>query len=130
MSQRHAQSVSWFTIIGALAALTHYIVAVGLEYSALVTAAHANIAGFIVAFPVSYIGHSQFSFAQHKAKHSAALPRFLSVAILGFLANQTLVVSALKYTALPFWLVLGMVMILVAVSTYLLSRHWAFKGQP
>ncbi len=128
MSQRHTQSISWFTIIGALAALTHYLVAVGFEYSALLTAAHANIAGFVVAFPVSYFGHRAFSFAGQDASHRQSLPRFLSVALLGFFANQTLVLSAIRYTKLPFWFSLGVVMVLVAISTYLLSKFWAFKG--
>jgi putative flippase GtrA len=129
MSNIHTQSVSWFTIIGALAALTHYIVAVSFEQSEMLTASHANIVGFIAAFPVSYFGHRKFSFAGHDASHSHALPRFLSVAILGFLANQTLVLNTLQYTKLPFWFVLGIVMVLVAVSTYLLSKFWAFKGK-
>lgn len=129
MSNIHTQSVSWFTIIGALAALTHYIVAVSFEQSEMLTASHANIVGFVAAFPVSYFGHRKFSFAGHDASHSHALPRFLSVAILGFLANQTLVLNTLQYTKLPFWFVLGIVMVLVAVSTYLLSKFWAFKGK-
>lgn len=128
MSTKLTQSVSWFTIVGALAALTHFIVAVGFEHSALLTPSHANIAGFIAAFPVSYIGHRKFSFAKHTAKHFEALPRFLSVAVLGFLANQTLVLNGLQYTKLPFWLVLGLVMVIISIITYLLSHHWAFKG--
>ena len=125
---KHTQSVSWFTIIGALAALTHYIIAVSVEHSALLSASNANIAGFCAAFPVSYIGHRQFSFAGQNANHRHAFPRFLAVAVLGFLANQTLVLNTLRYTKLPFWFVLGIVMLLVAVSTYLLSKFWAFKG--
>jgi len=128
MSKSHSQSISWFTIIGAIAALTHYIVAVSFEISELLTASHANIAGFIAAFPVSYFGHRKFSFSGQDASHSQALPRFLSVAVLGILVNQTLVLNALQFTKLPFWLVLGIVMVLVAVSTYLLSKFWAFKG--
>jgi hypothetical protein len=48
------------------------------------------------------------------------------VALLGFFANQLLLWLALTYTPLPFWLVLGAVMVLVAISTWLLSRFWAF----
>ena len=128
MSQGHSQSVSWFAIVGALAALTHYVTAVGFEYSALLTASHANIAGFVAAFPVSYFGHRKLSFAGQDASHFQSLPRFLSVAVLGFLANQTLVLNALQYTKMPFWFALGLVMVVVAVSTYLLSKFWAFKG--
>ena len=128
MSQRHTKSASWFAVVGALAALTHYVIAVSFEHSALLTASQANIAGFAAAFPVSYFGHRKFSFAGHNANHFQSFPRFLSVAVLGFLANQTLVLNALQYTKLPFWFALGLVMVIVAVSTYLLSKFWAFKG--
>ena len=128
MTQTHKKSISWFTIIGAMAAATHYVVAVGLETSSLLKPADANIMGFLAAFPVSYFGHRFYSFSHLSSKHRQALPRFFAVALLGFLGNQLLVLGALKYTALPFWLVLGLVMVLIAISTYLLSRFWAFKG--
>ena len=122
------RSASWFTIIGAIAALVHYVVAVGLETGIITPPATANIAGFICAFPVSYFGHRLLSFADHNTRHAQALPRFLMVACGGFLANQTLVLLGLRFTTLPFWLVLGVVMVIVAASTYLLSRFWAFKA--
>jgi putative flippase GtrA len=124
----HKRSISWFAIIGALAALTHYIVAVSLECSGIVIASSANIVGFIIAFPVSYFGHRKFSFADQDSNHSQFYHEFISVALIGFLANQTLVLTALQYTKLPFWFSLGAVMVLVAMSTYLLSKFWAFKG--
>lgn len=127
MSRQHTRSISWFTVIGIIAAAVHYVIAVGLEWSQIVSPAYANILGFLFAFPVSYFGHRAFSFSHQTSTHLHALPRFLSVALLGFLANQTLVVSALKFSILPFWLILGCVMLLIAVCTYLLSHYWAFK---
>lgn len=111
-----------------MAAAMHYVAAVGLETSSLLKPADANIMGFLAAFPVSYFGHRFYSFSHLSSKHRQAFPRFFAVALLGFLGNQFLVLSALKYTALPFWLVLGVVMVLIAISTYVLSRFWAFKG--
>lgn len=124
----HSRSVSWFTVIGALAALVHYVVAVSLESMTTLTPAWANLAGFLLAFPVSYVGHTRFSFASHRTRHQQALPRFFAVAMAGFFGNQLLVLSALHFTPLPFWLALGIVMVIIAVSTYLLSRYWAFKA--
>lgn len=128
MTKNHKQSISWFAAIGAIAAAVHYVVAVGLEAADFLKAADANILGFIAAFPVSYFGHRLYSFSHLTNKHTDALPRFFAVALLGFLGNQFLVLSALKYTAMPFWLALGLVMVAIAISTYLLSRFWAFKG--
>ncbi|WP_137718550.1 GtrA family protein [Methylobacillus flagellatus] len=120
-------SISWFTLVGIAAALVHYAVAVSLEAWQL-TPSWANVCGFALAFPVSYIGHRRWSFAQQAASHGQALPRFLAVAIAGFAANQLLLISLLHgYSWLPFWLVLGLVMVVIAVSTYVLSRYWAFK---
>lgn len=128
MTHNHKASISWFTIIGAIAALVHYVTAVSLEGFSVLGAANANIVGFLLAFPVSYFGHRLLSFAHHQSTHKEALPKFFAVALFGFVANQILVLSALAYTALPFWFVLGLVMVLVAASTYLLSHFWAFKG--
>lgn len=125
----HRQSISWFTIIGALAALVHYVVAVGLEAGLDIAPAWANLCGFFLAFPVSYIGHTRFSFASTSNRHSSALPKFFGVALAGFLGNQALTLSALHFTPLPFWLILGVVMVVIAVSTYILSRYWAFKAK-
>jgi putative flippase GtrA len=126
-SLAHSRSISWFTLIGALAAAVHYVVAVSLEAGLGVAPAWANPCGFLLAFPVSYIGHRQFSFAAQKASHQQAFPRFLLVACGGFLSNQFLLLSALRLFALPFWLTLAIVMVVVAVTTYMLSRFWAFK---
>ena len=120
------RSVSWFLLVGALAAQVHYLVAVVLEGVYDIQPAWSNLLGFCFAFPVSYVGHRTFSFPDQTKSHRHAFPRFLLVAILGFFANQSLLLLGLHFTALPFWLVLAVVMLLVAVSTYLLSKYWAF----
>ncbi len=123
------RSVSWFGVVGAAAALTHYSVAVGLEAGANLLPAWANLAGFLCGFPVSYLGHKRFSFAHQHISHTHALPRFFMVALGGFIANQLMVVAAMHISFLPFWLVLGVVMLIVAASSYLLGRGWAFKSR-
>ena len=125
---QHQKSATWFTVVGACAAVTHYLVAVGLTHIINQHPAWCNLLGFMFAFPVSYIGHRKFSFPNQNASNRQALPRFLSVALTGFIANQGLVVLGLRYTSLPFWILLGIVMVVVALSTYLLSRYWAFKS--
>jgi putative flippase GtrA len=122
-------SISWFALIGVVAATVHYFVAISLEFTQLTSPAKANVLGFLLAFPVSYWGHRKLSFAGHTATHQQAFPKFLMVALSGFLINQFMVINALHFTAMPFWLALAVVMIVVAISTYLLSYYWAFKGK-
>jgi putative flippase GtrA len=126
-TQSLKHSAYWFMVVGASAALVHYVIAVTIEHFSLLTPALANMAGFISAFPVSYFGHSSLSFAQQDTSHQQSLPRFLLVAITGFCANQSLLIFCLNHTNLPFWFVLGLVMVIIAISTYVLSRYWAFK---
>jgi putative flippase GtrA len=121
-------SATWFTLVGIAAAMSHYVVAVVLESVFNAVPANANVLGFICAFPVSYFGHRRFSFVSHNTQHRQALPKFLLIAVGGFLTNQALVLLLLRFTGLPFWLVLGFVMVVVALSTYFLSRFWAFKS--
>jgi putative flippase GtrA len=123
---KFTHSISWFAVIGACAALVHYIAAVAMAYLGWLSPAYANFTAFLIAFPVSYFGHRHLSFAAQDQSHFIALPRFLLVAVSSFIANQVLLISLLHYTALPFWFVLGVVMVLVAFLTYLSSKYWAF----
>lgn len=120
-------SASGFFFVGLLAALTHYLVAVMATAQLNWTEASANLCGFCCAFPVSYFGHRGWSFRKQISAHGQSLPRFFLLATSGFIANQLLVLAALRWTPMPFWLVLALVMLIVATSTYLLSRHWAFR---
>lgn len=128
MSPIH-RSISWFTIIGAAAALDHYVVALIANHVMHLSPAWANVTGFCCAFPVSYFGHRHLTFPDQTKTHLQAFPRFMAVALLGFFANQSLLLFILQFTIVPFWLALAIVMIIVAVCTYLLSRHWAFTSQ-
>jgi len=125
----YSRSISWFGIIGSLAALVHYCVAVSLEGFMHISPAYSNIAGFVLAFPVSYFGHSKLSFANHQSSHQEALPKFFAVALAGFIANQILVLGLMHLFKLPFWLILGVVMVIIAITSYLMSRFWAFKAK-
>lgn len=120
-------SMTGFLMVGVTAALTHYLIAVITASLLNWTEASANVCGFACAFPVSYFGHRGWSFRAQVSKHNQSLPRFFVLAFCGFFANQLLVLGALRWTPLPFWIILALVMLIVAASTYLLSRYWAFR---
>lgn len=126
MTQRRS-SLSGFTVVGMLAALVHYVSAVGLQALAIASAPWANGIGFMLAFPVSYVGHRYWSFNGRHLAHRQTLPRLLIVSLSGFFANQFLLLSALHYWGGPFWLILAVVMGLVAGSLFLFSKYWVFK---
>lgn len=119
-------SIVWFLGVGGLAGLTHYVVALSLHGFARLTPGFANLAGFLAAFPLSYLGHRTLSFAASAIPHTHALPRLFVVSALAFGVNQVLLLSLLAWTRLPLWIALAVVLIIVAFMTYVLSRGWVF----
>jgi putative flippase GtrA len=114
-----------FGAIGAVAGLCHYCVALLVHAIVALTPAWSNLLGFSVALPVSYFGHRNYSFCDTTLGHRDSLPRFLATASGGFVLNQLVVLIETLY--LPFWVTLGLALGIVAVVTYLVSRHWAFR---
>lgn len=116
-----------FVSVGALAALVHYLVALSAFYiDKNFSASTSNWIGFFFAFPVSYFGHRYWTFKASQVAHVSAFFKFFIVALIGFLGNQGLLWLLLHYTTCPFWLSLALVMVIVAVSTYVLSKSWVF----
>lgn len=114
-----------FGIIGILAALTHYLIAITLTHHDI-PAAWANLIAFVIAFWVSYFGHRYFSFDVGDISHQQTLPRFILVAVLGFILNESLLLLMLHFTSITMALGLPFIIILTAVFTFILSRQFAF----
>jgi putative flippase GtrA len=119
-------SVGWFLAIGGAAGLVHYVMTLGLNTFASLRPGPANLVGFLCAFPVSYFGHRFLSFAATEVPHQRALPRLFAVSGMAFLGNQALLLTLLRLTSLPLYIALAVVLLVVSVSTFLLSRGWVF----
>ncbi|MDE2421207.1 MAG: GtrA family protein [Gammaproteobacteria bacterium] len=114
-----------FGIIGVLAALTHYAIAITLTHRGMLPA-WANLIAFVTAFWVSYFGHRYFSFDAGDVSHQQTLPRFILVAVLGFILNESLLLLMLHFTSITIALGLPFIIILTAIFTFILSRQFAF----
>jgi putative flippase GtrA len=120
--------ILFFILVGSLAAIVHYssvvyILVPQLQLSPLL----ANIFGFLIAFQVSYFGHFYLSFAaQTQKQHSQSWPRFVLVASLGFASNQLLYYIFLDKLHIPHDRALIIVLVLVAILSFTLSKLWAF----
>lgn len=87
----------------------------------------ANVIAFLVAFQVSYWGHKSWTFEAHEGSHAVAMQRFFVVAVSSFCLNELLYCGLLRFTALHYLLAQFIVLLLVAVLTFILSRLWAFR---
>ena len=120
--------IVFFIAVGCLAAAVHWTVVVWLVGHGAWRPLVANVLGWLVAFGVSFVGHHRLTFGDHGATLAFVVPRFLAVSAGGFLVNEAAYASLLHWSSLRYDLVLAVVLVGVAVATYLLSRHWAFPG--
>lgn len=114
-----------FGVIGIIAAIAHYCIAIFLTNHDM-AAAWANLVAFVIAFWVSYFGHRYFSFEAGDVSHQQTLPRFILVAVLGFILNESLLLLMLHFSKISMALGLPFIIILTAIFTFILSRQFAF----
>jgi putative flippase GtrA len=120
--------LAWFIAVGCTAAAVHFGVVVGLVELAGLAPLLANVAGWLVAFIVSFCGQWLLTFRGSGAPWRQALRRFFLISLGGFTANESAYAVLLHFSALRYDLLLGLVLVAVAVMTYLLSSRWAFRG--
>lgn len=127
MKQRHGQ-VFRFVVVGTAAAVVHLLVVTALVRLLGWQPLLANVAGWLLAFWVSFIGHYGWTFHGTVLTATASAKRFLVLSAGGFLANECLYAMALRWSTQRFDLLLVGVLLVTAVLTFLASRFWAFQG--
>lgn len=126
-------SLVHFTTVMLLVNCVHLVDQVlHLPFHLTIIALCANIAAFFIAFTVSYEGHSNWTFApqcENSRQHHNSMQRFFLVASMSFILNESLYYGLLKYTHLNYAIALIMVICLVSMLTFGLSKTWAFQTQ-
>lgn len=122
-----SRQILFFASIGASAALVHLLVVLNLVSQFTVEPLLANVLAFFIAFNVSYLGHKHLSFSQLDNHKQLSLPHFFLVASTAGLLNELLYFLLLKYTSIHYLAALIIVLGLVAVYSFLLSRFWACR---
>ena len=118
----------WFVLVGASAALTHMAVfTVVILLVPTLWPEIANLAGFLIAFLVSVVGHRRLSFQDAGTSLMQSFLRFAATAVAGFVTNETVFILLFRLLGLPTWVALISGIVVSAVQTFVLSRFWAFK---
>ncbi|MBC7204060.1 MAG: GtrA family protein, partial [Pusillimonas sp.] len=99
------RQLAWFIAVGCGAAATHWLVVVALVSNLGTVPLVANVAGWLVAFVVSFTGHYQLTFRHQHAPLLRAIRRFFLVSALGFAVNEAgyallLTTTTLRYDIL------------------------------
>ncbi|AUT46003.1 GtrA family protein [Achromobacter sp. AONIH1] len=120
----------FFVAVGCAAAATHWAVAVGCVELAAAAPLVANLVGWLVAFAVSFIGHYRLTFRHSRIPWTIAIRRFFLVSAAGFLVNESAYAWLLHATAVRYDVLLALILIGLAVLTFVVSRLWAFRHKP
>lgn len=125
----HRQSLQllFFSSIGASAALTHLIVVLNLVSYLSLDPLIANIIAFFIAFNISYLGHKHLTFAQIGNDKELSLPHFFFVASSAGILNELLYFLLLRFTDIHYLVGLTLILGLVSVYNFFLSRFWACR---
>ena len=117
-----------FIMVGSSAALVHLGILHGLVSNQLLQPIPANVLAFFTAFVISYCGQSLWTFNHKQHNHKATTLRFLATQLFcSFALNQGLYTLLLTTTDLNYLLASLLVLTLVPLVTYSLSKYWAFK---
>lgn len=143
-----SQQALWFLIVGASAALVHFLVLVSIVSFTAISPTWANVMAFLIAFIVSFFGHFYLTFRQpvptyeqnnqnvkqnfHAFSWRRSLPtlmKWFASSAVGFAANQSLFVLGLSWFGehyyIPIWIVVTGI---ITVMTFSLGKLWAFKS--
>ena len=116
-----------FGIVGVTAASVHYFIVIFLVQNYAFNPLIANIFGFICAFQLSYWGHQQWTFADSAVIHREAMMKMLCLQLINFIINETLF-SIFLVVGIPYQLALVIVLAVLPLATFIISRQWVFKS--
>jgi putative flippase GtrA len=114
-----------FAIVGAVATAVHIGAATVFLHSIAHNPLVANLAAFLIAVAVSFLGHYHWSFASRLSKTHAFL-RFFAVALIGFAANSALLKALLLLNFSIADVSISIAALIVPIISFTLSRIWAF----
>lgn len=115
-----------FASIGVLATLLHVLTAIVAQSYFGLTAQVSNLAGFVSAFGLSYLGHARVTF-KVAAMHGAQLQRFLVISLLGLALSASITHLVHDVLNAPFAIAMLTVGVCVPLLTFLAAKYWVFS---
>lgn len=116
-----------FSLTGTLATLIHFSTVIALVETTHLQPLTANIFGFFSGFIISFSGHRFWTFSETTQRIRTSLPKFIFIAGINLVGNQSLYYLLLKKLHFQYETALIIVLGLMALMTFLLSKWWAFR---
>ena len=126
MNKAQLYQIMRFGVVGVAAAVVHFSTVVWLVQEFAYVPLLANVAGFLLAFQVSYFGHRLWTFSETSVLHREAYPKLIAIQGMNFSLNEMLYYLFLSLH-LPYQFALLIVLGVMPIFTYLSSRWWVFQ---
>ncbi len=120
------QQIRRFATIGLLATAIHITVAYFAESYGALSPQLANLAGFIAAFLISYIGHLRYTF-QRQGGSDRYFRRFLILSAFNFVASSYVIYALTVKLGVDFLWALTVVAVVVPSISFIAAKFWAFN---
>lgn len=117
------QVARWF-VVGAAVNAILYIAYLGLTRSLLEPKPAMTIV-YLTGVVIGFVGHRKWSF-QHAGRWDGAFARYLVVYSVGYLINLLGLDFGIKALGLPHELVQATMVVVVAITMFVLQRYFVF----
>ena len=124
---RRLPQVSLFVLVGGGAAAIHFMSVILFVELFATPALIANIFAFLIAFCFSFSGQRYLTFSDSNQTFFYSLKRYFLVSVCSFLFNEFFFYLAIYLFHIPYYVALPIIVLLVAIGTFVVSKRWAFK---
>jgi putative flippase GtrA len=115
-----------FAIVGVVVTFVHLAIALVLAIGYDWPSQAANLAGFVAAVSLSFLGHHRWTFRSPLA-YSIAARRFFIVAALGYAASVVVIAILQSVVGLPRQLALLLAGLAVPAASYVVNKLYVFR---
>ena len=130
IDSRFSRQVLRFGLVGVGATLVHLAVFAAVAEGLKISPQLANVAGFLVAFAVSFAGHAGWTFRDQideRRLQGGHLVRFFCVSLAGFVFNSAIVYLVTAVFHHPARAALVLMATLTPAILFILNRYWVFR---
>lgn len=119
------RSITTFLLTGGTVTVIHVAVGLIAHHIGGLEPFNANLVAFSVAFFFSYFGHRNLSF-RSPGRIRRSMPRFFVLSLTNLILNQVIVYMVSDVMGHPYWIALGVMVVVVPTFTYMVSALWIF----
>lgn len=114
-----------FGLVGVVATLTHYLIALASHESLGINLHASNFIGYACAVGVSYFGHGLLTF--RVSLNRRVLRRFVLVSIATYTASAGILAGLETGLNFPHRISLAVVVLTIPVISFLLNKLWVYR---